>query len=52
MQLDYFAHMLKITRFFALVLRGYARPCLIVWAMFDLLIFLSIYFIYAHKLGS
>ena len=36
--------MLRMIRFFALVLGGCARPCVIFWAMFDLLIFLFVYF--------
>ena len=52
MQPDYFALMLRMTRFSALVLGDCARPCLIAWAMFDLLSFFSIYFVSAHELYS
>ena len=52
MQPDYFALMLKMTRFSTLVLGDFARPCLIAWAMFDLLSFFSIYFVSAHELYS
>ena len=52
MQPDYFALMLKMTRFSELVLGDCARPYLIAWAMFDLLSFFSIYFVSAHELYS
>ena len=31
---------------------GYARPCPIAWAIFDLLISFSVYFVSTHELGS
>ena len=50
MQPDCFALMLRMTQSSLLALGGYARLCLIVWAMFDSLAFFSIYFISEHEL--
>ena len=38
-----------MTLFFTLVLGGCVKLCPMVWAMFDLLIFFSIYFISEHE---
>ena len=43
---------LMMTRFFVPILGDYARPCLIAWAMFDLLVFFSTYFFSTHELCS
>ena len=43
------AFMLMMTRFFALVLGDCAKPCLIAWAIFDLLVFFFSYFVFAHE---
>jgi len=52
MQLDCFTPMLRMTQFFTLALGGYAKPCPIAWAMFDLLISFSVYFVFAHEVGN
>ena len=52
MQSGYFTLMLMMTRFSVLVLGDYARPCLIAWAMFDLLAFFFALFVFAHELCS
>ena len=44
------ALMVMMTRFFVLVLGDCSRPCLIVWAMFDLLMFSFAYFVSVHEL--
>jgi len=35
-----------------ILLIGFGRLCQFLWTMFDLLVFLSIYFVFAHELGS
>ena len=52
MQPGYFALMLMMTQISVLVLGDCARPCLIAWATFDLLVFFSAYLVYAHELCS
>ena len=44
--------MLMTTQFFALILRDYAKSCLIAWVMFDSLVFFFAYFVSTHELCS
>ena len=52
MQPGYFALLLMMTQSSVLVLGDCARQCLIVWAMFDLLVLFSAYFVSAFELCS
>ena len=52
MRSSYFALMFMMTRFSVLVLGDCAKPCLITWAMFDLLAFFYAYFGPTHELCS